>query len=190
MKHTGEVAVSRTPPSQLGFQKGMLGRAAAFLLLFAVLQWLYSAPSDRWLERLVIEGATVRPAAFLIDTFDPSLGVRAIGAQLRAPGGGINILNGCEGTEAAFLLLAALLTAPVSWRQRLIGCLLGTVLVAALNQVRVVVLFYAFRNDKVLYDTLHGVVAPIMLIAAVGVFYVWWLNRHSADPSPLSLAHR
>lgn len=157
----------------------MLWRLIFFLAAFASLQGLYEAAKGSWVERLVIDHATVQTAAWLIDTVDPSVGVTPAGPRLRAPGGGINILNGCEGTEAAFLMIAAMLVAPLSLRARLGGLLAGTLVVFVLNQARVVALFYAFRSDKAVFDMLHGVVGPLLLIVAAAAFFVIWLNRYA-----------
>jgi exosortase/archaeosortase family protein len=165
-----------------GEHRAMLWRLFFFLAMFASLQELYGAAKGSWVERLVIDQAIVKTAAWLIDTVDPSVGVTPAGPRLRAPGGGINILNGCEGTEAAFLMMAAMLVAPLSMRARLSGLLVGTLVVFVLNQARVVALFYAFRSDKAVFDMLHGIVAPLLLIIAVAAFFVFWLNRYAATP--------
>lgn len=156
-----------------------LGRLAFFLAAFAGLQGLYGAARGTWIERLVIDGATVRTAAWLIGTIDPSVGVEPVGPRLRAPGGGLNVLGGCEGVEVAFLMAAAMLAAPQSLRARLGGVLAGTAVVFALNQARVVALFYAVRSDKALFDALHGIVAPMVLVIAAAVFFVLWLRSHA-----------
>lgn len=161
--------------------RAMLWRLALFLVLFASLQGLYGAAKDTWLERLVIDRVTVQTAAWLIDAVDPSVGVEPVGPRLRAPGGGINVLGGCEGTEVVFLMIAAMLVAPLSWRARLIGLLAGTAFVFVLNQARVIALFYAFRADKALFDMLHGIVAPLLLIIAAASFFVVWLQHHTDD---------
>lgn len=89
-----------------------------------------------------------------------------------APGGGIQILNGCDGTEVWFLLVAALLVFPFGWTRRWVGLLLGTIWVFGLNQMRLLALFYAFRQDPALFNQLHGVVAPMVLILAILGFVV------------------
>lgn len=157
-----------------------------FIAVFITLQSLYEVAKGTWIERLIIDHATVQMAAWVINAVDPTVGVQPVGPRLRAPGGGINILNGCEGTEAAFLMMAAMLVAPLPLRARLGGLLVGTLVVYALNQARVVALFYAFRNDKLVFDMLHGIVGPLLLIIAATVFFMVWLNRHTvnADTAP------
>lgn len=171
-----------------GERRATLWRLVFFLAVFATLQGLYEAAKGGWVERLVIDHATVQTAAWLIDTVDPSVGVESAGPRLRAPGGGINVLNGCEGTEAVFLMVAAMLVAPLSLRARLTGLLAGTLVVFVLNQARVVALFYAFRSDKAVFDMLHGIVAPLLLIIAASAFFVVWLNCHTATPDAAAAA--
>ncbi|EHR69820.1 Transmembrane exosortase (Exosortase_EpsH) [Burkholderiales bacterium JOSHI_001] len=172
-------------PAQAAVRPARWGlRVLAFLVLFLALQAGYSSGRGGALERLVIDQATVRTAAALIDTLSPELQVRADGPRLRASGGGLNVLNGCEGTDVAFLLVAAMVVAPLSWRRRGAGLALGLPLVFALNQLRVLALFYAFRSDRTWFDLLHGAVGPLLLVLAVGLFFIVWLNRGVARVVP------
>lgn len=177
---------SDAPSTESVERHAMLWRLVFFLAVFAILQGLYGAAKGTWVERMVIDHATVQTAAWFIDAVDPAVRVEPVGPRLRAPGGGINILNGCEGTEVFFLMIAAMLVAPQSLRARLTGLLAGTAVVFLLNQARVVALFYAFRSDKALFDMLHGIVAPMLLIIAAAAFFVIWLNRYatSTDIAP------
>ncbi|WP_158622686.1 archaeosortase/exosortase family protein [Aquabacterium soli] len=158
----------------------MMWRAAVFLAIFAVLQgWYSTAARDTWIERMVIDEVTVKSAAALIQIIDPTTGVQPVGSRLQAPGGGINIINGCEGVDVLFLMMAAMLVAPISISARLMGISLGVCVVLGLNQARVIGLFYAYRGDRSLFDMLHGVVAPLMLIVAVSAYFLLWLNWHA-----------
>jgi len=168
-------------------QRHLLWRVVVFVTLFAALQSAYSGARGGRLERAVIDVATVRTAAVLINTLSPEIGVRSEGPRLRAEGGGLNVLNGCEGIEAAFLLVAAMVVAPMAWRWRLLGLLAGLPLVFVLNQGRVLALFYAFRSDRALFDLLHGTLAPLLLIVAVGGFFTLWLTRFGAQHQPMQV---
>jgi exosortase family protein XrtM len=154
-------------------------RIFAFLAIFVALQSLYGAAKGTWIERFVIDQATVKTAAWFINTADPSVNVAAVGTRLRAPGGGINILNGCEGTDVLFLMIAAMLIAPLSIKGKCSGIAAGIVFVFALNQARIIALFYSFRADKALFEILHGVVAPLFLIVATAAFFMYWLGKHA-----------
>jgi len=176
-------ASAQPPPSDA--RRSMLRRAVLFLLLFAIMQTLYGATRGTWLERLVIDRMTVQTAAWLIDIATPAINVTAVGSRLRAAGGGINVLNGCEGTDVMFLMACAVFVAPLAWRHRMIGLVIGGFMVFALNQIRILALFYAFRSDKALFDILHGVIAPVLLIMAIAAFFVFWMNRYAATASRL-----
>lgn len=152
----------------------VLFRGGAFLAIFAVLQGAWREARGSWLERLVIDDLTVGSAVSIIESVTPGVQAVADGSRIRAPGGGINILNGCEGIEIVFLLVAALCVFPASWRQRFLGIATGTLFVFALNQVRILALFYAYRADKALFGLLHGTVAPVAMIACSVVFLLLW----------------
>ena len=148
-----------------------------FVGVFAVLQWAWGEARDTWIERLVIHQATVKPAAVLVQWITPDAHARPVAASINAPGGGLNILNGCEGTEVMFLLIAAFAAVRLGWQQRLIGLALGLGLIFALNQARILALFYAYRNDRSLFDLLHTTVLPAVLIAAVALYFYAVLHR-------------
>lgn len=160
-----------------------LWRAAAFLALFAIQQGLYGTAADSWVERMIIDQVTVKTAALLINSIDPAARVVASGPSLKAPGGGLNVLKGCEGTDVAFLLISAMLVAPIAWRWRLAGVAAALALVFAANQARVLALFYAFRTDRVYFDALHGYVGPLILVAIGAAFFACWIDRFAASPA-------
>jgi exosortase/archaeosortase family protein len=150
---------------------------AIFLGVFGVLQWAWGEARDTWVERLVIHQATVKPAAALVQVITPEANAKPVAASIKAPGGGLNILNGCEGTEVMFLLIAAFAAVRLGWRHKLTGLALGLVLVFALNQARILALFYAFRNERSLFDILHTTILPAVLIAAVALYFYAVLHR-------------
>jgi exosortase/archaeosortase family protein len=153
-------------------------RMVAFLAIFAGLQALYGAAKETWIERFVIDHATVKTAAWIIDKADPQVMVQPVGTRLRAPGGGINILNGCEGMDMLCLMIAAMLVAPLSWKAKLAGVIAGTCFIFVLNQARIVALFYSFRANTAIFEMLHGLVAPLILITAAGIFFTLWLSKY------------
>jgi exosortase family protein XrtM len=155
-------------------------RVTAFVALFVALQWSYASMAGTWLERFVIDGLTVVPAAVILGLVDPALHVTASGSRLAAPGGGLNVLNGCEGTDIAFLVLSAMAVAPLSLAARLAGMTGGLALVFLLNQARILALFYAFRQVPASFDLLHGLVAPLALVVACSAFFLFWLARFGA----------
>lgn len=179
---TADQSAAAIKPRQLP----QLLQVGGFVLVFLVLQTAWAKASGTWLEALVIGDMTVWPAAVWIGLLTPDIGAQAVGYSIKAPGGGMNIINGCEGLDVLFLLFAAFVVYPAVW-YRWVGALAtGIVVVWVLNQVRVVVLFYASRHDKELFALLHGTVAPLVLIALVAIFFaafVSWTARRSRQAS-------
>ena len=145
--------------------------ALLFLAVFLILQTGYDSCRGSDFEHFVISELIVTPSAALIKLLTPFVQVSALGNQLIAPDGGISVLKGCEGTEVMFMLVAAFSAVAIPWRRRLIGMALGIFLVFGLNQMRLLALFYAYRTDSDLFGLLHGMVAPIILILSVALFF-------------------
>lgn len=158
--------------------------ATLFAALFIAIQAAWIAARGSGFEQWLIEDVNVRSSVTLIQMLTPDIGASAHGLSIVAPGTQLNVRNGCEGTEILIPLLAGLLAYPFTWRTRLVGLLAGTAWVFALNQSRVLVLFYAFRNDPALFGPLHGLATPLLLIQGVLVFFfgvLQWDRRSAAS---------
>lgn len=159
-------------------------RVLRFVAAFGALALGYAALADSAVSRVVIETLTVQPAAALLAWLAPWTEAVALGPRLTSPAGGINVLNGCEGTDLLFLVIAALLAAPLSWRARAIGLLVGLALVFAVNQLRLIALFFAVRAAPAYFPALHGVVLPLLIVAIVALWFAWHLRRHATEETP------
>jgi exosortase/archaeosortase family protein len=158
-------------------------RVAIFLGVFSGLQLLWEAVRGGSFEYTVIHDWTVQPAARLVNLLTPEIHASAMKFSIQATGGGLNVLNGCEGSEGLFLLLAAFLVAPLGWRSRVLGILTGAPVMFVINQGRILVLFYAYRADHALFDVLHATVTPVAVILLVAAYFYSWLvyaNRATA----------
>lgn len=125
-----------------------------------VTTWLAAAPSGWVLARLV-----------------PGDQVTVNGSEVRSARVRLNILRGCEGTEAFFLLAAGMLAFPGRWRAKAFGLAVGLPLVFALNQVRIVALYFTVRDFPRQFALMHGYVAPTVLVACVAVVFWLWTSR-------------
>ncbi|MBT0960252.1 archaeosortase/exosortase family protein [Denitromonas iodatirespirans] len=147
-----------------------------FVLVFALAQFAWREARGGAVERLVVHTATVTPAVAAVNFITPQADARAEGARIKAAGGGLNILNGCEGTEVMFLLIAAFVAVRMRWRARAAGLALGLGLVFVLNQGRILALFYAFRSNRELFDLLHTTILPVVLVALVALYFYAFLH--------------
>jgi exosortase/archaeosortase family protein len=160
-------------------------RVGLFALIFAALQWGWSVQQDSALFRLWVEDLNVRAAVVLIAAVQPESGAAAAGPRVQAPGGGINVLQGCDGAELLWLMTAAFAVAPLAWRWRLGGWLAGLLLVWLLNVTRITTLFFAWRSDPRWFDWLHNYIGPIVLVALLALYFQWIMHRAPvAEPEP------
>jgi exosortase/archaeosortase family protein len=160
-------------------------RVGFFALIFAALQWGWSVQQDSALFRLWVEDLNVRVAVALIDNLQPGAAAVAQGSRIRAPDGGLNVLQGCDGAELLWLMTAAFAVAPLAWRWRLGGWLAGLLLVWLLNVARIAALFFAWRSDPAWFDWLHNYIGPIVLVALLALYFQWVMQRAPvAEPEP------
>lgn len=157
-------------------------QVALFVGIFVALQWAWARLQGGAFDRLVIEEWTVKPATWFVNLLTPNVEAVAGGSRIRAVGGGINVINGCEGLDVLALTTAAFCVYRTHWRRWLIGFLLGIALVWSLNQARIVALFYANRYDKDLFATLHGTVAPLVLVTLVTMAFALFVRTAPAKP--------
>jgi exosortase H (IPTLxxWG-CTERM-specific) len=157
---------------------------ARFLVVFiALVLGLLAAeltpPVQRWLVQ-PWTGFVAAGSAMLIALVDPH--VVSVGNILQSTRNGfaVSIQAGCNGIEAAIVLLAAMVAFPAPWKHRLVGMLAGLAAVQALNIVRVVSLYYLGQWNMDVFEWTHLYLwqALIMLdVLLVGLFWMRTLPR-------------
>ncbi len=154
----------------------LLRMVILFFIVFCILHFAYQFAADTVVEKVVIDMATVRPSAFFINLLNSNEHVFAHGHRLVSPYARLSVLNGCEGTESLFLIVAAILAFKAHWLDKLAGLLLGVVVIYLANQARIVVLYFTLRHDRELFSALHGYIAPVLIIALGCLFYLVWIQ--------------
>jgi exosortase/archaeosortase family protein len=172
------------PTIRLQKKSRMIVRVVAFVVVFCVLEVAWQWTDGTALHRSLIERAVVAPAAAIARQLTPDEPVVREGDVLRGPGAQLRIVPGCDGTETLFLLSAGFAVAPLPWRRRLLAWALGVPFVYALNQARILSLYYSLRASADLFDALHGIVTPILMVVAVLAFYYAWLQPRSGTEIP------
>jgi len=151
-----------------------------FMASFLVLHVAYINLRGSSAEWLIIDLLTVKPAGFLVAVVFPDSNVQSAGARLMWEGGQLTLLNGCDGFEFMSLLAAATLAANIPLRRGLVCLCVGVALVWGANQIRIVVLFWAFRFQRDWFDVLHTLWLPLLLISITGWFFVSAVLRTAA----------
>jgi exosortase H (IPTLxxWG-CTERM-specific) len=115
-------------------------------------------------------------SAALATWFDPN--VVTLGKVLRSTTNGfaISIEAGCNGIEAAILLIAAMLAFPAPWKHRLIGVIAGLAAVQLLNVVRILSLFYLGQWNLAAFEWAHLYLWQALIMLDVLVVWLLWLR--------------
>jgi exosortase H (IPTLxxWG-CTERM-specific) len=160
----------------------MPGRSGAprfFILFVVILVALFAAELTPPVQGAVVRpwtGMLVRLSAGLIVLFDSH--VAAFGQILlsTANGFGISIEAGCNGVEAAIILIAAILAFPAPWKHRMIGILAGLCAVQVLNVVRVISLFYLGQWNLKAFEWAHLYLWQALIMLDVLVVWLIWIR--------------
>ena len=160
---------------------------ARFLAVFFVaLIALFSAEITTPVQRVAVlpwtEGLA-RASAALITLADAQ--VAASGKVLRSTANGfaVSIEPGCNGIEAALILVAAMLAYPAPWKHRMIGIAAGLAAVQALNVVRVITLFYLGQWSIQLFEWAHLYLWQALIMLDVLIVWLLWIRTIPASPA-------
>ncbi len=98
------------------------------------------------------------------------------GSIIHLDGISLNVLFGCNGLEAFFIYLAAILAFPASGKKKLWGILIGFVVIQGLNILRIVSLCLCAVYLKEYFYYFHVYVAQGIMIAFALVLFLFWLD--------------
>ena len=153
---------------------------ARFALVFvAALAVLFAAELTAPVQRVAVlpwTAGLASASASLVTLFDPN--VAASGKVLRSTstGFGVSIEAGCNGVEAALILIAAMLAYPAPWRHRLLGIVAGLAAVQALNIVRVISLFYIGQWSFRAFEWSHLYLWQALIMLDVLIVWLIWIR--------------
>jgi exosortase H (IPTLxxWG-CTERM-specific) len=110
-------------------------------------------------------------------------GIVVTGTVMRSPSFALDVHNGCNGVEAAILLIAAILAFPASLRSRLLGIAASGVAIELLNLVRLSSLFWLGEHHRQVFDFFHVAVwQSLIILAAISLFVFWSLKFAERPP--------
>lgn len=98
----------------------------------------------------------------------------------------VNIRHGCDAIEPSALFLAAVLAFPAAFKSKLPGLVTGTLILAIINLVRIVSLFYVGIFKKEWFDFMHeDFWQPLFILLALTLWIAWamWAMRGSTGRS-------
>ena len=161
---------------------------ARFLFLFCgVLAALFAVEMLKPVQEAVTQPftgllATISTAVIL--PFDDT--VIAQGRVLRdaTTGFAVSIEAGCNGVEAAIVLIAGIVAFPASLKNKAIAILAGFIFVQALNIVRIISLFYLGQWNYTVFEWFHLYFWPVLImldVLIVFAIYLQWLGKQNPE---------
>ena len=161
---------------------------AKFLLIFcSVLAVLFAIEMLNPVQEAVIHPFTAvlaNVSTAVILPFDDT--VIAQGRILRdaTTGFAVSIEAGCNGVEAAIVLIAGIVAFPASIQHRVIAILAGFLFVQALNIVRIISLFYLGQWNYTVFEWFHLYLWPVLImldVLVVFAIYLHWLGKRHPE---------
>jgi exosortase H (IPTLxxWG-CTERM-specific) len=150
--------------------------ATAFLVLVVALFAVeLTAPVQRalvvpWTEALA------RGSAGLVTLFDGRAAAYGRVLQSTANGFSVSIEAGCNGVEAALILVAAIAAFRAPWKHKVAGIAAGLLAVQALNVLRIVSLFYLGQWRLDAFEWAHLYLWQVLIMLDVLVVWLLWLR--------------
>jgi len=168
-------------------------KIAGFLIGFAVLMIVFEVIYQGFLlENPIFEPwlkLNAKISGLLLQVLGEDISI--LGTRLFSPRSGVDIRAGCDAVEPIALFSFAALAFPVAWSRRFKVVGLGLIALLALNQVRIVSLYYFQIHSTELFDAAHIFIWPMFFIAvAAGMWAFWaagaWKAQLAASQTPAS----
>ncbi len=161
--------------SRLGERQPVL----RFVLLFAAFVVVFYAVSETayvqetcWLPYLDLNAEVSGSMLRILGEKNVSVLGRSIVGRAA-----LSIERGCDAIHPSLLFISAVLASPVAFRKKLLGMLIGTVVLMFINLIRILSLYYVQWLYPAAFDMMHLEVWQFLFIVLALVFWVIWARR-------------
>ena len=95
----------------------------------------------------------------------------SFGTLIQSSAFAVDVKNGCNGLEAALLLVAAMLAFPAPPKHRALGIAAGLAVIQGVNLFRIVSLFWLGAHHRNVFELFHAAVwQTLLILLAVWIF--------------------
>lgn len=153
--------------------------ARFFLIFVVVLATLFGVEMLNAVQVAVVHPWTAllaRWSTAILTPFDADVMSHGRVLQSRSSGFGISIESGCNGVEAALILIAAMIAFPAPWKLKLTGIAVGLAAVQAANLLRVVSLYYLGQWNLAVFEFAHLYLWQALIMLDVLVVWLLWIR--------------
>jgi exosortase H (IPTLxxWG-CTERM-specific) len=156
-------------------------------IFFVTMVALFAAELTPPVQRALVlpwTEALARISVALITLFDSHALAYGKVIESTTNGFAVSIEAGCNGIEAALILIAAILAFRAPWKSKAIGIAGGLLAVQLLNIVRVITLFYLGQWSLKAFEWAHLYLWQALIMLDVLVVWLLWLRWLAAAPGP------
>ena len=125
--------------------------------------------------------------AVIIVPFDNNVIAYGKILQSSATGFAVSIEPGCNGVEAAIMLIAAVVAFPASVKQKAAAIIVGFFAIQLANILRIISLFYLGQWDMDVFQWAHLYAWPVLIMVDVLAVFLVWLKIISKPDDDNSL---
>lgn len=145
-----------------------------FVSFYALLDFGYFKIPVKIFSDVIYYHSVSRICADLINWINPLEQVFARQNHVLSGKADLEIVRGCDGAGALFLLVSAILVFPSNLPRKLIGLALGIIMIYGLNLIRVSGLYFVIAYCPEWFLLIHTYLAPsLMVILGCGYFACW-----------------
>jgi len=151
-----------------------IGALLIFVSTYSLLYGAYASIPDRVLADTIYFQVVSVPGALTINWLTDVNTAHAVANRIESSAATLEIIRGCDGAGVLFLLIAAILAVRGSLRRVLWGLAGAIAFVYLLNQIRIVVLYFAAIGQGQWFLPLHSYVFPTLFVVLALMFFLVW----------------
>jgi len=175
LKKTEKVSLTQKIRPFLSLRHPITRFCLLFLILIIVFSFLLSLGLVKQYVYNPLTTLIASQAAWILKVL--GLKVYASGIIISGEGFSVKILANCNAIFEIMLFLSAVISFPALLKEKLVGGVLGTILIYLLNLLRVVILFLIGVYSPQFFEGTHIYVAQSIFIVMVAIFWLFWAGR-------------
>lgn len=158
-----------------------------FLLFLAILGVLFGIEMFNPVQQAVVHpwtGLLARMSATIMTLFDADVISHDRVLQSQSTGFGVSIEAGCNGVEAAIILVSGMLAFPANWKLKLGGIAIGILAVQAANILRVITLYYLGKWSISAFEFAHLYLWQALIMLDALIVWLVWIRAVARHKEP------
>jgi len=97
-------------------------------------------------------------------------------STITSPLASISVFRGCDAIDSILVLCAGVVAYPTSWKNKLLGLLLGVPALFIMNVVRILSLYAIRIKAPAFFEPAHLQIWPVVFVIAAGLLWLAWVR--------------